>query len=311
MLLTVRISSKTRRLCVRTVAESFNVRLMNHVARSLIRNYDLHERTGFPDSMTIPARDAAAQLVDDFLSEGRFVELVQELARISSEGLAGRRHRVRGLTPLIHEIEALGYRFNAETSTFSEDTHFHTTRNWGVLEEGQTYVFSLMRIDVVGNSRLVQKYPDETIQYTYSDLRMMFREVVEFRGGRVWNWEGDGATAAFYGADTQPAAALSAVALIHELFFYNALRRRIEENLLVRVAVHNGQLEYRSQFEEMKSPVLERLVEIESKYTKPQSAYMSETVFTGLVNEIAEWLEPVRIEPGTTLYRYRLQFGDG
>lgn len=285
------------------------MRTMNHVARDVLRGYDIYERTGFPDSMTIPGRDAASQMVNDFLELDRFVDLVRVLARISHRGIAGRSYRITGLRELIQAVEAYGYRFDRDALTFREDTAVHTTRNWGVLEDGKTYVFSLVRVDIVENSRLVRSYPDEVIQRTYADLRKIFREVVEFREGRVWNWEGDGATAAFRGAETQLPATLSAISLIHELFFYNALKRKLAEELRVRVAVHNGWIQYANRFENMGGSDLEKLVEIESKYCEPQSVFVSETIYNGLTNEVAEWLAPA----GTStmpLYRYRLEFAE-
>lgn len=282
---------------------------MNHVARGLLRNYDIYERSGFPDSMTIPRLDAARQVVSDCIAGDRFIELVQELARISNEGISGHRYRVQGLNDLLHTVEQFGYRYNAETSTFVEDPAIHRTRNWGVLEDGDTYVFTLIRIDVVGNSKLVQQYPETVIKETFADLREMLREVVEVRDGRIWNWEGDGATAAFYGAGTQLTGTLAAISLLHELFFYNALLCRLPEDLRIRAAVHSGRLQFFEEFERMQGADFSHLVEMESKFTAPQTLSLSETVYTGLTNEVAEWLEPVACEGGRTLYSYRLRFG--
>ncbi len=283
---------------------------MNHIARDVLHGYDIHKRTGFPDSMTIPSRDAAAQVVHDFLELDRFVDLVQTLARISERGIAGRSYRVSGLSELIRTVESYGYRFDRNTLTFREDTAVQKTRNWGILEDGEHYVFSLLRVDIVENSRLVRSYPEDIVQGTYADLRNIFRSVVEFRDGRVWNWEGDGATAAFRGAETQLSATLTAISLIHELFFYNALTRKLSEELRVRVAVHNGWLKYSNQFENIVGSDLDKLIEIESHYCEPQSVLVSETVYNGLTNEVAEWFAPV----GTAsmpLYRYRLEFAEG
>ncbi|MFP4643176.1 MAG: hypothetical protein ACLFM0_02345 [Spirochaetales bacterium] len=283
---------------------------MNHVARDVLRGYDIYERTGFPYSMTIPGRDAASQVVDDFLELDRFVDLVQALARISYRGISGRSYRITGLSELISAVESHGYRFDRETLTFREDTMVQKTKNWGVLEEGETYVFSLVRVDVVDNSRLVRSYPEDVIERTYADLRRIFQEVIEFRDGRVWNWEGDGATAAFRGAATQLPATLSAISLLHELFFYNTLSRSLAEDLRIRVAVHNGWLQYANRFESISGSDLDKLVEIESKHCEPQSVFVSETVYNGLTNEVAEWLSPTG-NPAIPLYRYRLEFEGG
>ncbi len=306
----MRISVKTRNLCVRCLAESFDVRTMNHVARLIDRNYDIHERSGFPETMVIPGRDAAKQIVLDLLAWNRFIELIQQLARIQRDGISGRMYRVPGLRALIRSVEEMGFHFDAETCTFHEDAARNRTPNWGVLEEGRNYVVSLLRIDIVGNSRLVKDYPNDIIQQTYAELREIFQTAVDGRNGRVWNWEGDGATAAFYGENTQLTATLAAVNIVHELFFYNALRCRLPMDLQVRAAVHNGQIEYHEKFERMKGPAFSTLVEIESKHGKPQSVYLSETVYTALTAEVADWLTPLRLKSGVNLYRYELKFGE-
>lgn len=259
--------------------------------------------------MTIPRLDAARQVVSDCIQADKFIDLVQELARISDEGVSGHVYRIQGLNELLRAVEQFGYRYVADTKTFVEDSSVQRTRNWGVLEDGRTYVFTLIRMDVVGNSRLVQQYSQDTVQQTFSDLRGIFHDVVEWRGGRIWNWEGDGATAAFYGAGTQLTATLSAISFLHELFFYNALSCRLSEELRVRTAVHSGQLQYFEDFGRMQGPDLAQLVEMESKFTEPQTLSLSKTVYTGLTNEVAEWIEPVTHDTARVLYRYRLRFG--
>ncbi|MFP4510502.1 MAG: hypothetical protein ACLFNQ_10255 [Spirochaetaceae bacterium] len=305
----MRVSSKTRNLVVRALAASFDVHTMNQVVRLVVRDYDIHERSGFPVSMSIPGRDAAKQIVSDFLEWNRIVELVQLLARISRSGLAGRTYRIAELQALILAIEELGYQFEWSSCTFFEDARRTKTRNWGVLEDNVTYMLTLLRIDIVGNSRLVKDYPEDVIQRTYSDLRRMFREITESRNGRVWNWEGDGATAAFYGGDTQMAATLCGVELMHQLFFYNALSCRLESDLQIRCAVHHGPVEYHQLYEQIKGPTMTTLVDIESRYCAPQSMCLSEMVYTGLNNALVRWMSPVESHESMPLYQYSLRLG--
>ncbi len=294
---------------VRALAASFDVPTMNQVVRLVVRDYDIHERSGFPDSMSIPGRDAAKQIVSDFLEWNRLVELVQMLARVGRSGLAGRQYRIAELQALVQAIEELGYQFEWSSCTFFEDSSRTKTRNWGVLEEGSTYMVTLLRIDIVGNSTLVRTYPDDIIQQTYGDLRRMFRTIMEARNGRVWNWEGDGATAAFYGGDTQLTAALCGVELIHQLFFYNALHCRLNTDLQVRAAIHHGPVEYHHHFEQVKGPTMTTLFDIESRYCSPQAVCLSEMVYTGLNNELARWLYPVESHQSMPLYEYSLRLG--
>ena len=111
-----------------SVASPRSVKRTIHLTDS--HGYDIHKRTGFPESMTIPGRDAASQVVDDFLELDRFFDLVQALARISYRGIAGRSYRITGLTELIREVESHGYRFDRSSLTFYEDTSVQKTKHF-------------------------------------------------------------------------------------------------------------------------------------------------------------------------------------
>lgn len=105
----------------------------------------------------------------------------------------------------------------------------------------------------------------------------------EKRNGRIWNWEGDGGLAAFYFSQKNNSAVLSAMEIIHELFIYNMVGCRMDERLKVRIAVHSGPCQYRHNFEDISSDTIKKIVEIEFKYTKPDSVTFSSSVYLTLL----------------------------
>jgi hypothetical protein len=80
------------------------------------------------------------------------------------------------------------------------------------------------------------------------------------------------------------------------------------EPLRVRVAIHNGTCEYRETFEDMKSEVLKKLVDIESRFTLPNSITVSKTVHSTLDASISANLRQFQPDSRNSLYRYSLSF---
>ena len=59
------------------LSESMDLTTMTKLAREFISDYDLYERTGFPESFSIPRQDAAKQIVRDIKSNKLFPQFVK------------------------------------------------------------------------------------------------------------------------------------------------------------------------------------------------------------------------------------------
>jgi class 3 adenylate cyclase len=283
---------------------------MKHFANRLLNNYDIYERTCFPHNIAIPNKTAAKQIVKDIRDSGLFLQFVDMLIDIGSTGLMGRKYRVPHLREIVAEINKSGFVYDEEFKMFVEDSRLRKTKNWGVLREGEEYIFTFLRVDTVGNTDLVRKYPDDLIQLTYSDLRIIVQNVVEKRKGRIWSWEGDGGIGAFYFSHKNNSAALSAMAIIHELFIYNKLRCRLGEPLRVRMAVHSGPCEFTFNTEDIKGDIIKSLNEIESKFTKPNSVTFSSNVYNMLDHILQGQLEIIEAAKNPSFYRYEIKWED-
>jgi hypothetical protein len=269
---------------------------------------DIYKRTGYPQNLPIPNKNAAAQIVKDVRDNGLFLHFVDLLIGVSEGGLMGRKYRVPHLREILAEINKAGFLYDPEFKMFVENPRIRKTKNWGILRELEEYIFTFLSIDIVGNSDLVRKYPDKIIQKTYSDLRKIVQDAVEKRNGRIWNWEGDGGLIAFYFSHKNNAASLSAMEIIHELFLYNLIRCRLDEPLRVRIAVHSGPSEFRYNYEDIKSDTIKNIEEIESKYTKPNSVTYSNNVYHMLDNILAEQLSPIKSDKDSSFFKYELKW---
>jgi class 3 adenylate cyclase len=275
------------------------------LVRRIFPEYDLKKRTGFPESVPVPARDAAKQIVEDVVEHGRFVEFVALLVQVHSQGFRGTKLRIAGLKVLMDELEELGYLYNPDQGRFAENSSLRKTRNWGVLREGDEYYLSFLRVDVAGNSRLVREKPAEAVEAAYADLRTRLVEAAEQREGRLWNWEGDGGVCAFYGDEADSRATLASLAFTNAMIMYNALDCPLGEPLQVRTALHAGKIAYRASFDQMKGAVLARLERIESEHTEPGTVTASQTVYESLSPAVAHLL---RARSGTKFFSYAPRF---
>ncbi len=306
----MRVKAKVRTLASRALAESMEVKTMIHVARRLFGSYDLHERTGFPTSVPIPNRNAARQIVDDLAEAGMFLDFAAMLLEVERLGMEGRKYRFPRLQAILRELYENGYCYDQQTRTFVEDASIRTTRNWGVLREGETYVMAFLGVDVVGNSDLVRQHGQAAMSDLYRTLRSLVARSAARRNGRLWGWEGDGGIVAFTFDEQNLRATLTGMELLGELLIYNLIECPLSEGLHVRVTIHNGPCEYTDSGAELKSETLKRLWEIDTQHGMSDTMIVTDTVYRSLDRVVAASLRPVEIADDQRFYSYSVRFAD-
>jgi len=295
-------------LLVRALAESMDVRSMIHMSRRLIRNYDLYEQTGFSRNMSIPNKDAAARIVRDMKDRELIIPFVTLLIDIHQKGLGGRKYRIPYLKEAVREMEKTGVIYDRNSRMFCENPLVRRTNNWGVLREHEEYIFTFLHTDLVGNTELVRRNPEDIVHAAYSDLRKIVQSAVEKRNGRIWNWEGDGGLAAFYFSNKSTCAVLSAIEIIHELYIYNRISCRLNKPLRVRIAVHSGPCRFRRDFEQLESDTVNKTIEIQSRHTRPDTATISDGVYHMLDGTLAGRMENLNVQTSAPFYSYKLKW---
>jgi hypothetical protein len=304
----MQIPGRMINLVTKALSESMDVNVMTHLAKDIIIGYDLYQRTGFRASMVVPQRDAAKQIVSDIAKSGLFFLFISQLIQIHTTGYKGRIFPISYLKEIIRMInDDFGYIYDAENCMFVENPAVRRTRNWGAFIEGHDYVLSVLRIDIVGSSQLVRKYPENLVRAAYADFRKIVDRAIYKRNGRIWNWEGDGGLVAFYFANKSMLSTLSGIEILNELFIYNAIQCKVGEPMKVRIAVNTGTIQYTQDSEElMKNDFIKETVQIESKYTKPNSMTISNTVSSKLDASLLEGFEIIMVDPRMKYYTYSI-----
>jgi len=296
------------RMIIDSLARSMHVHQMVKLAVRVISDYDLYQRSGFPESIAIPQIDAARQIVRDIEQSGLITRFVEVLIDVHENGEMGRKIPISFLPQIIKEIESMGYAYRIQDGIFIESGDGVKTKGWGVLREGSFYDFSFLRVDIVGNTELVRMYPEKEISRLYSDLQELFGRLVENREGRVWSWEGDGGLAAFYFSNKNIDATICGIEVLLELFLYNLLDRPIKKSLALRAAVHTGQCRFLNNTEQIESETLKRVNLIESQQTEADNLTISPGVYSDLGGKLASFFRPFEISSQNFLYNYRLRW---
>jgi hypothetical protein len=304
----MRVSTRLQRLLTDALSHSLPVHTMIRIVKQIIHNYDIYERSGFPPNIPIPTIDAARQITLDIIEENLVVKFVEALMDIYENGLMGRNITIRFLPQIIKELESSGLIYDDEYKMFIEKSDMKKTIGWGVLQENNIYDLTFMRIDIVNNSELVRKYTKADIASAYSDLREIFKYHVEKRNGRIWYWEGDGGIAAFYFQDKNVKAVLSGIDILLELFSYNLLHCNLKEAIQIRLAVHTGPCQFCFNIQNLQSETLDKLKELETKYTPPDHLAISPGVYHDMGSKLEHFFLSIPIAGGNYVYRYSLQW---
>jgi len=305
----MKITSQLKSLTMKALSQSMDVQTMIAMVRELHYNYDIHKQTGYADSIPIPKMTAAEQIVNDINKMNLFPQFINQIILLHKNGHMGKKFPVKFLREIFNEIKDQGLLYDNQYNMFVENPEVRITRNWGTLQNNNEYYITFLRLDIVGNSKLVREYDNKIIQRTYNDLKEIVEKAASKRNARIWNWEGDGGTVAFFFTDKNLFAVLSAMEIVHELFLYNKMRCLLKKPLGVRIAVHAGPFLYSDNEEDLKkNDTIKKLIEMEAKHTKPNTFTISSEIVEGLDPVLYNLFGAIKIDQQTSYYNYELRW---
>ena len=265
------------RFCRKCLQISLPAAEMIRFAKMVYPGYDIYQRTGYPKGHPIAPNDAASRIVIDMIQDGYYLDFVEMLLTIDSQGYMGHRYPLRGLDDVIDDIIQAGYSYDKTTKQFFENQRERITRNWGRLLEGDERQMAVLRLDIAGNSILVKENKKQLIDKAYSDLRKIVTQAVISRLGRLWTWEGDGALGAFMLGDYGCMAICAGMEVLNEMFFYNMIGNPLNAEIKLRISVFSGNLVYsKSETENLRADIVKKAIAMESKAALPNSMVISE-----------------------------------
>lgn len=293
---------------IKALYESMSTREMVKLTRRIFPSYNIHERTGYPENMPVPPMHAAQQITEDVIKEEIFIQFVTLLIDVYQNGFMGKKIQIKALPQILSELVSQGLYYNPDLGTFVENKGEKVSKGWRILEEGKSYEFSLLSIDIVNNTELVRRYSMDIISRTYSDIRELAKKNMEKRNGRIWGWEGDGGLGAFYFQNKNVMAVLSGIDILLDLLFYNILRCRLDESLSIRMAVHTGPCQFHHDMGNIKHETIQKLEELVSEYTEPDSLTISPSVYQDLGRKLEKFFKPIPKNKASNLYQFTLKW---
>ena len=153
----MKVKSSTISLCRRTLYESISAETMVRFVRLIDPEYDLYQRSGIPENIPITNQMAAERIVADIVQDGRFLDFIETLVKVDSEGYMGRAYPIKGLAQIIKILTQDGFFFDRSTGQFFENGHERASPDWGRLRDGDERQAAVLRLDVAANSSLVQR----------------------------------------------------------------------------------------------------------------------------------------------------------
>jgi len=299
----MKIKNANSSSCVKCLHRSLPVDMMIRFARLANPDYDIYRRTGLKEGMPIPLQYAAQRIVADMIQDGFFVDFVETLIRIETEGYMGRRYSLWGLNDVVTGLINEGYSFNKVSGQFFENQRERVSPNWGRLQDGDERKMAVLRLDIAGNSALVRNNPRPKIEKAYDDVRRIVNRIVVNRLGRIWSWEGDGVLAVFLFGPMEKMAVFAGIEIIHELFLYNRIRNPLGSPINVRLGVQIGQVRYsEDEMERHKNETVRQAVHFEA-LAASNSLCVSSNVCLNMEQSTLNQFGPEKTRGG---YKYRL-----
>ncbi|MFQ3546872.1 MAG: hypothetical protein SNJ56_00910 [Termitinemataceae bacterium] len=307
----MRVRSGLYRLTCKVLYESLSMEMIVRLGKTMLPGYDIHERSGIPENIPITAQNAAEQVVQDIIAEGRYLQLLELLIRIDRDGFMGREYHLLYMRDLLKQVLDEGYSYDGATGCFMENSQQQISPNWGRLAEGDEFQLALLRLDIVQNSALVREHNKNQIDKAYEDLRTMVSRSVLPRMGRIWYWEGDGCLAAFVFGKKERSAVVAGMELLHNLFFYNRTANPLSRDLQIRLAIHGGPIKYTQDTLALKkNETIREIAEIESKFGSPGSLVVTSNVFLSIDRVIQDCFCPEKRSGSYRLRTYTVQVAE-
>ncbi len=289
----MKVKNSTISLCRRILYESISADTMVRFVWLVDPEYDLYRRSGIPENIPITNQMAAERIVEDIVNDGRFIDFIEVLVRVDSEGYMGRAYPIKGLAQMVKILTQDGFFFDRSTGQFFENGHERASPDWGRLRDGDERQAAVLRLDVAANSALVKRNASAHVDRAYAGLRAIVNRAVVSRFGRIWSWEGDGALAAFLFGHKERSAVLAGMDILNELFFYNRRSNPLDTAIRVRIAAHAGPIRYRDSIMELlKNDTIKDAVQLESRATPSDTLSVSTNLFMAIDRVIQESFGP-------------------
>lgn len=170
-------------------------------------------------------------------------------------------------------------------------------KQWDDLRSDDRVELGLLQIDIAGHSRL--QASDKTLKEAKSLFRKLVEGIVKIRGGRLFNWAGDGGSFMFLtgGGEGFDSMVLSGQHVLFNLPFINqeiSMSTGLEESILIRLSCDSGTCVYDQDSSKISGDFINRFCKHEREIGLNNSITITDRVWRQLDKHISEQFRPFK-----------------
>ena len=227
-------------------ANNFSADELDKIGGMIFSEYSCHQVAGEGCHMTFSSSKAAHVLVNYANTNKKTFDLIKLMIELDGSSINSRPVEIKDIESYLNKLTRSGvvYDFRKRKMHHSrKDTE--ALVNWGALKEGKAYYFSIISLDIVGNSKLVKKHGVRKMEKVYFHLRKFLSQKISEYDGRIWNFAGDGGLIAFTSAGNENRSVLCALDIQSSISVFN-LRPElpVKEPIVLRIGIDCGKFKF-------------------------------------------------------------------
>lgn len=158
------------------------------------------------------------------------------------------------------------------------------------LKPGETYLLSILSVDLVGHSELVARHQDrrQEVRRLLDNFAELVRDCVARQHGAELMWAVDGGLFVFWGEGRSRGAVIAGLQILQELVVFNLdSSRNPLGGIQVRVAAADGPVDFTLPLNQISSPTINLVSHLEKRATSPGEFCVTESVCRHLDERLA------------------------
>ena len=272
------------------LSTNFSADEIDRIGNILYSSYNSHDIAGEGNHITFSSGRAASVLVEYTNSKKKTFDLIKLLIELDESTLSGKAVEIAGLEAYLNKLAKIGIYYD-----FQKRKLHHSKKdkenfvNWGSLKDGKVYSFSVLSLDIVGNSKLVKKNGTLKMEKVYFHLRKFIEQKVYAYDGRIWSFAGDGGLIAFTFKGNVQRAVLCALDIQSSIFVFNIRSDvPINDNIELRMGLDTGKFRFSMDTGHIVADTINYAAHLEKLGTSPGEISVSSRVKKELPRKIAK-----------------------
>lgn len=259
---------------------NFTANELDKIGGMLYPGYSCHGISGESNHITFSPGRAASVLVSHFNEKRKTFDLIKLLIELDESLLNGKNIEINGLEAYLNKLSRCGiiYDFHKRKLNHSKKDK-ENLKNWGSLKDGKIYSFTVLSLDIVGNSKLVRKHGAAKMEKVYFHLRKFIEQKIYEYDGRIWSFAGDGGLIAFTFRGNEQRSVLCALDIQSSLYVFN-MRPDVPilDQITLRIGIDCGKFKFSIDTGHIVSDTINYAAHLEKLGTLPGEISVSSRV---------------------------------